>query len=151
MAGYLNDIKAVDFIIKGDFGSYTLRNYGSNSVSITVESTDNKLYNVSEGAFGDMLLNKSYKAKNMRVRVNTLRKSPDYSKLRSLVAKELSGEALTFSALLKDNNGGETIYCSKGVLETNPSLMFGVQPDDNVEFTFLLPSCTYTAPAEVTE
>lgn len=146
MAGFLNDIKAVDCILSGDFGSYTIRNYGSNAASITVESTDAKLYNVAEGAFGDMLLNKSYKAKNMRIKINVLRKSPDYSRLRGLVAKELAGEALTFKAMIKDNNGGETIYCPKAVLEDNPSLIWGVQPDDNVEFTILMPSASYTAP-----
>jgi hypothetical protein len=146
MAGYLNDVKAVDFILTGDFGTYIIRNYGSNASSITVESTDNKLYNVAEGAFGDMLLNKSYKAKNMRIRINVLRKSPDYSKLRGLIAKELAGEALTFSALVKDNNGGESIYCPEAVFETNPNLIWGVNPDDNVEFTVLMPSASYTAP-----
>jgi hypothetical protein len=147
MSSFLNDIKNVDAVITGTFGSYTIRNYGSNAASITVESTDNKLYNAQEGAYGDMLLNKSYKPKNMRMRINVLRKSTDYSRLRNVVSLELAGEALTFSALVKDNNSGESVYCSSAVMETNPASVWGANPEDNVEFTILMPSATYTAPA----
>ena len=146
MASFLNDIKNVDVVVTGSFGSYTIRNYGSNAASITVESTDNKLYNAQEGAYGDMLLNKSYKAKNMRLKINVLRKSSDYSRLRNIVALELSGEALTFTALVKDNNSGENVYCATSVMEVNPTSVWGANPDDNVEFTILMPSATYTAP-----
>jgi hypothetical protein len=146
MSSFLNDIKNVDVVLTGSFGSYTIRNYGSNDTSITVESLDNKLYNAQEGAFGDMLLNKSYKAKNMRLRINVLRKSTDFARLRAIVALELAGEALQFEALAKDNNSSENVYCPKAVMEEVPATIWGVNPEDNVEFLVLLPSAVYTPP-----
>lgn len=147
MSSFLNDIKNVDAVITGSFGSYTIRNYGSNAASITLESTDNKIYNVQEGAYGDMLLNKSYKAKNMRLKINVLRRSTDYARLRNIVALELSGEALTFSALIVDNASSEKAYCPNAVMEVNPASVWGANPEDNVEFTIIMPSAVYTAPA----
>jgi hypothetical protein len=142
----LIDLGAVDCILTGTFGSFNVRNYGSNNASITVESIDNNLYQEQVGAFGDMLINKSYKARNMNLKINVMRNSFYYAKLKEIIALELTGAATIFAVIVKDNNSKELFAAAECVMKTNPASMWGSNPEDNVEFHILMPSVVYTAP-----
>lgn len=146
MSAHLIDLGAVDVIITGTFGSYTIRNYGESGTAIDLSSIDDNLYQENVGAFGDMLVNKSYKAQNMLLTLTTLRKSTDYSRLRAIVAEELSGGPVPMSVLVRDNNGGESYFSAQAYMKNNPSFQAGSQPDANVEFKILMPSTVATAP-----
>jgi hypothetical protein len=144
----LIDLGAVDVILTGaDFGTIALRGYGPNPVSIRIEALDPNLYTEAVGAFGDMLLNKSYKAKNKKLVVNILRNQFYYKKLKGIVALELSGAAVLFSVLVKDNNSKELIAAAQCVMKTDPGMQWGSEPEANVEFTILMPASAYIAPA----
>lgn len=142
----LIDIGNVDATFTGTFGSFTVRNYGSDDTSIKLESMDTKFYNVQVGAFGDILLNKSYKPKNFRLRLNVQRNSNDYAKLKAVCALELANSANLFSVLLLDNNSGESAFSAQSVIEENPASAWGPNPTDNVEFLVVMGSVVYIAP-----
>lgn len=143
----LIDLGAVDVILTGaDIGSLNVRGYGPNPVSVRVEAIDPNLYTEQVGAFGDMLVNKSYKAKNKKLFINILRNQYWYKKLKAIVSLELSGSPVIFSVLVKDNNSKELIACAQAVMKTDPGMQWGSEPEANVEFTILMPACVYNAP-----
>ena len=143
----LIDLGAVDVLLKGaDIGSIALRGWGPNPVSVKVECLDPNLYNESVGADGDMLINKSYKAKNKIIEINILRGHYYYKKLKDIVSRELSGAAVLFSVLVKDNNSKESFSCAQAVLKTDPGFQAGSQPEGDVLFRVLMPACVYGAP-----
>jgi hypothetical protein len=143
----LIDLGAVDVILIGpDFGAITLRGYGPNPASIKVEALDPNLYTEAVGAMGDMLINKSYKAKNKKLVVNILRNQYYYKKLKGIIALELSGNSVLFSVLVKDNNSKELIAAPQCVMKNDPGMQWGSEPEPNVEFTILMPAAVYNAP-----
>lgn len=146
MAASLIDLGAVDLNITGEFGNYTIRNYSEDGTSITAASIDENLYNENVGAFGDMLLNKSYKAQNIMLTIKVLRNSADYAKLKGIVSLELTGKSVLFSSLLIDNNTKEKYFSPQCVMKNNPASAWGSQPSPDVEFKILMPSVVYTAP-----
>lgn len=146
MSQALIDLGAVDCILTGDFGSIAVRGYGPNPASIMIESLDNNLYTEAVGAFGDMLINKSYKARNKTLKINVLRNHYYYAKLKELVALELTGQAVIFAVLVKDNNSKELFTAAQCVLKVDPGAQWGSEPEPNVEFTILMPSVVYSAP-----
>jgi len=143
----LIDLGAVNVILTGaDFGTLAVKGYGPNPASIMVESLDPKLYTSATGAFGDMLINKSYKAKNKRLKINILRNQYYYKKLMQIVGLELTGQSILFSVLVKDNNSNELFAAAQCVMEVNPGYQAGPEPEPNVEFDILMPTVVYTAP-----
>lgn len=146
----LYDLGAVDVLLKGaDIGSIDLRGYGPNPVSVKVEPLDQDLYKESVGAYGDMLLSKSYQAKNKILEVNILRGHFYYKKMKDIIARELSGGSVLFSVLVKNNNDNELITCAQAVVKNDPGMMFGSNPDGDVLFRILMPSCIYGPPTLV--
>jgi hypothetical protein len=143
----LIDLGAVDVILVGaDFGVIAVRGYGPNPASVRIEPLDNNLYTEAAGAFGDMLVNKSYKANNMKLTVNILRNQFFYKKLKGIVALEKSGNSVLFSVLVKDNNTGEIYAAPQCVMKKDPGAQWGSEPEPNVEFEILMPGTIYTPP-----
>jgi hypothetical protein len=143
----LIDLGAVDVILTGpDIGTLTIRGYGTNPACIQVESLDPNLYTEAVGAYGDMLINKSYKARNKKLRLNILRNQYYYKKLRNIIALELTGQSILFSVLVKDNNSKELFACPQAVMKVDPNAQWGSEPEPNVEFEILMPSVVYSAP-----
>lgn len=143
----LYDLGAVDVLLKGaDIGSIALRGWGPNPISIRCESPDPNLYNEDVGAFGDMLINKNYKAKNKMLELNILRGHYYYKKMKDIVARELSGGSVLFSVLVKNNNDKELITCAQAVLKNDPGMQFGPQPEGDSLFRILMPACVYGPP-----
>jgi hypothetical protein len=146
------DLGAVDVILTGaDFGVWSIRGWGPDPVSISVEPLDPDLYKEAVGANGDMLLMKSFKAKNKKLQINILRNHFWYAKLKSLVALELAGNSVLFAVLVKDNNTKELITAAQCVLKTDPGMMFGSEPPADVKFIINMPAAIYTAPLIATE
>ena len=144
------DLKAVDVILTApDFGAWTLQGYGSNPVSIELKPLDENLYTEAVGAFGDMLVNKSYKSRNMMLTVRILRKNYWYNQLKKVVALEKTGKSVIMAVLVRDTNGNELVACPQGVMKTDPGMEWGSEPEANVEFKFLLPAGIYTPPTIV--
>jgi hypothetical protein len=143
----LIDLGAVDVILTGtDIGALNIKGYGPNPVSIKVEALDPNLYTEAVGALGDMLLNKSYKAKNKKLIINVLRNQYWYKKLKGIIALELAGSSVLFSVLVKDNNSKELIAAAQCVMKNDPGMQWGSEPEANVEFTILMPATVYNAP-----
>lgn len=143
----LGDLGNIDVTFTGeDIGSFTLRGYGPNSVSIMLESIEPDLYKEQVGAYGDLLINKSYKAKNMMLTVNILRHHFFYAKLKKIAALELQQKTVRMTILFKNNNTLETVVATDCFLKNNPSIQEGSDPTGDVEFKFLMPSCVYNAP-----
>jgi hypothetical protein len=148
----LIDLGAVDLIMIGaNIGRWEVQGYGPNPVSISVEPLEADLYKEAVGAYGDMLVMKSYKPKNKKLVVNLLRNHYWYKKFKSIVASELSGNSVIFSVLVIDNNQKEIIACAQAVLKSDPGMKFGPEPPGDVEFTILMPAAIYTAPLLATE
>lgn len=148
MSAGISDIAKIDLNLVGDFGNRVIRNYGENGASITMESLDPNLYNENVGAFGDMLINKSYKARNKKCIVHILRSTPDYIFFQSLAALEESGKTSVFSALMKDNNTGESFFSASCVLKTAPSYEAGPQPAADMQYEILMPSVIHVPPTK---
>lgn len=142
----LIDLGAVNVILVGDFGTLKVKGYGPNPASIMISSLDPNLYTEAVGAFGDMLINKSYKAKNKLLKLNILRNQYYYKKLMQIVGLELTGQSTIFSVLVTDNNSKELFACAQAVMKINPEYQAGPEPEPNVEFNILMPSVVYTAP-----
>lgn len=147
------DLGAVDLIMVGpDLGApWNVKGYGPDPVSISVEPLDMDLYKEAVGAFGDMLLMKSFKAKNKKLEVNILRNHFWYAKFKSIVALELSGQSVLFSVVVKDSNTKELITAPQCVIKADPGMKFGAEPPADVKFTILMPAAIYTAPLIATE
>jgi hypothetical protein len=144
------DLKAVDVVLTSpDFGVWTLQGYGSNPVSISVKPLDENLYTEAVGAFGDMLVNKSYKSKNMMLTVQILRKNYWYNQLKKIVALEKTGKSVIMAVLIRDTNGNEIVACAQAVMKNDAGMEWGSEPEANVEFKFLLPSVVYTPPTVI--
>jgi hypothetical protein len=144
------DLKAVDVILTApDFGAWTIQGYGPNPVSVSIKPLDENLYTEAVGAFGDMLVNKSYKAKNMMLSLNILRKNYWYNQLKKVVALEKTGKSVIMAVLVRDTNGNEIAACAQAVMKTDPGMEWGSEPEANVEFKILMPSVVYTPPTLV--
>lgn len=146
MAGYLQDLANVDVSLVGEFGAYTLRNYGEDGTSIEITSIDDNLYNEHVGAFGDILINKSYKPQNMLLKVKAMRHGADYARLKGIVSLELTGEAVIFAASYVNNSNNERVYSAQCFMKKNPPIAAGSDPSPDVEFQIIMTSVVYTPP-----
>lgn len=143
MAGYKTDIRKIDVVLNGAFGSYSFKNWGENGVSITVEALDEDLYKEKLGANGDMLLGKSYKPNNKLIRMQVLPKSDDYVWLQKQIALEESGAQGVFVCTVKDNTLGESFTSTSCVFKNAPKVEFGGEIAGDIEFTILMPSAVH--------
>lgn len=147
MALGIVDLKNFDITIASlQFGTISLRNYGENGVSASIEALDENLYNEKLGAYGDMMVNKNYKGRNKILRVQMLRNSPDYAKLQSIIAAEEAGQSVIVAATCRDSLTEESYTTPGGVFKTIPNFQQGSDVDGDVEFTVLMPNCVHFAP-----
>lgn len=146
MAGFLQDIGNVDVNLVGEFGLYTIRNYGEDGTSIDLAPMDDNLYNEHAGALGDLLVNKSYKPQNMILKLKVLRFSADYAKLKNIVSLELTGQAVLFAVGVVNNNNKERFYAPQCYMKKAPGLKAGADPAADEEFQIIMPSVVYTPP-----
>lgn len=144
----LNEIGNVDCNFVGEFGNFTVRNYGENGTTLSIESLEENAYNEAVGADGTMTLNKSNKPRNKKIVLNVRRSSADYSKMQKIVALEEAGKAVIFSAFVVDNNSGESYASTKCVLKTIPPVKFGPDPDHDAEYTILMASVVHVPPTK---
>jgi len=139
----LVDIRKVDVVVSGTFGTLNFRNWGESGVSISVSSIDPELYKEKLGANGDMLFSKSYKPNNKLVTMQVLPKSADYLSLQAIVANEEAGGQEVFVCTVKDNLTGEQFTSSSCVLKVSPTVDFGDDIGGDVEYQILMASTVH--------
>lgn len=141
------DLKNFDLTLKSaQFGSLSLRNYGENGVSATIEALDKKLYNEKLGAFGDMMVSKNYKGRNKLLRIRVLRNSPDYARLQAIIAAEIAGQSIIFTVTAKDSITEEKYVSPAGVFSEVPDFQTGSDVEGDVEYVILMSNTVHFPP-----
>jgi hypothetical protein len=133
-------------LTSAQFGTFTLRNYGENEVSITIEPLDSKnLNDFKIGALGDLLISKNLQGKNKLLTINVLRNTPDYARLQAIIAAEEAGQSIQLVVNAKDSLTKESYTSPAGYMQVNPTYKTGISVDD-VVYTIILSQVVHIPP-----
>lgn len=155
-----NNINAVKISIATQWGTITnaTDNFAWSPEDIVIEATpgnDGAIFNQIFGSGGDVLLSATPLVNNWTVTLHFLYKSKTYAMFSYLAQKVMECNTNGtkpgwFNFELKDTNDvkgyEETLKSTQALLVTEPGKSWGINPNGDMAYTFILANATYLAP-----
>lgn len=158
-----NNINAVSISVTSQWGTITNATdnfaWGPNDVVIeAMPGNDGNIFNQVFGSGGDILLSATPLINNWTVTLHFLYKSKTYAMFSYLCQKVMECNTNGtkpgwFNFELKDTNDAkgyeETLTSSQALIINEPGKSWGINPEGDMAYTFILANATYLAPGYV--
>jgi hypothetical protein len=142
----LFDIKRLSITLTNVFGTFTIRNYGEKSATITLSAPQKEANIVKTGAAGDSMTLKQYDISTKIISVSVLKDTPNDIRIKNLIAAEESGASIPTIISYNDENTGERYISVNGTLKEVTDLVRGPDQDQNIMYVFNMPEALHTPP-----